>query len=110
MSYLNVCGIENVVEISFWSFTKGFLLVFSIALLSYFLAAQGSMKRLGIGYAAWALILGLLISNTIKTPAWAKNSLQTEFYIKTGLVLVYMVRTFPARSVVVFTWLLSPLL
>lgn len=69
-------------------FVKGFVYVFLIALLAYFLAANQSMKDLGIGYAAWAILIGILISNTIGTPDWAKPALKTEFFIKTGLVLL----------------------
>ena len=36
----------------------------------------------------WALIVGMLISNTIGTPAWLKPAVRTEFYIKTGLVIM----------------------
>jgi len=36
----------------------------------------------------FALLLGLLISNTIGTPAWLKPGVQTEYYIKTGLVIL----------------------
>lgn len=40
-------------------------------------------------YAFWALLLGLLIANIGKgTPSWLKPALQTEFYIKTGLVIM----------------------
>ena len=39
-------------------------------------------------YAFWALILGLVISNLLKVPDWLKPAIQTEFYIKTGLVLM----------------------
>ena len=69
-------------------FALGFLYVFGLGLISYVLAGQANMKALGIGYAAWAILLGLLISNTIGTPAWVKHALSTEFYIKTGLVLL----------------------
>lgn len=69
-------------------FLTGFLYVFGLGLISYFLAGQANMKALGFGYAAWAIILGLLISNTIGTPAWVKPALNTPFYIKTGLVLL----------------------
>ena len=72
----------------FLKFVKGFAYVFLIALLAYFLASNQAMKNLGIGYAAWAILLGILISNTIATPAWAKPALKTEFFIKTGLVLL----------------------
>ncbi|NJB68352.1 putative membrane protein YadS [Desulfobaculum xiamenense] len=70
------------------AFLKGFWFVFLIGVLSYFMAYQATMKHYGIGYAAWAIFLGMLISNTVGTPKWVKPALQVEFYIKTGLVLL----------------------
>ncbi len=46
------------------------------------------MKEYGIGYAAWAILFGMLISNTVGTPGWVKPAVRTEFFIKTGLVLL----------------------
>jgi uncharacterized membrane protein YadS len=69
-------------------FLKGFVFVFGVATLAVFLASQATMKYYGIGYAAWAIAIGLLISNTIGTPKWVKPAVQTEYYIKTGLVLL----------------------
>jgi len=70
------------------AFFKGFVFVFLMAVVSYTLAGHHNMKAAGIGYAAWAIILGLLTSNTIGTPGWVKPALRTEFFIKTGLVLL----------------------
>ena len=39
-------------------------------------------------WAFWALLIGLLISNTVGTPGWLKPAIKTEFYIKTGLVIM----------------------
>jgi len=75
-------------KIDWKRFMKGFLVVFLIACLSFLLASQTTMKSNGIGYAIWALLLGLLISNTIGTPQWLLNSAKSEMYIKTGLVLL----------------------
>ena len=36
----------------------------------------------------WCLVLGLFISNVIGVPAWLKPAVKTEFYIKTGLVIL----------------------
>jgi len=69
-------------------FVKGFAFVFLIAVLAYVVAAQASVKHYGIGYAAWAIIFGLLISNTVRTPKWVMPAVRTEYYIKTGLVLL----------------------
>ena len=74
--------------IKWQQFFIGFLFVFGIGLISYFLAGQANMKAIGFGYAAWAIVIGLLISNTIGTPEWVKPALNTPFYIKTGLVLL----------------------
>ncbi len=70
------------------AFMLGFPLVFLIAVLSYMMEGQATMKEYGIGYAAWAIVFGLLISNTVGTPKWVMPAVQTEYYIKTGLVLL----------------------
>ena len=69
-------------------FIVAFIGVFVLAVLSYLFAAQSDMKSLGISYAVWAILLGLIISNTIGVPAWLKPAIQTEYFIKTGLVLL----------------------
>ncbi len=69
-------------------FLKGFAFVFAITLLAWLFANQATMKFYGIGYAAWAIVFGMLISNTVGTPKWAMPAVQTEYYIKTGLVLL----------------------
>lgn len=73
---------------SFGKFAIGFVFVFIIAVLAYVAESNATMKHYGIGYAAWAIIFGLLISNTIGTPKWVMPAVQTEYYIKTGLVLL----------------------
>lgn len=73
---------------SFGNFLKGFVFVFAIVCIAFMMANQTTIKGLGIGYAAWAIIIGMLISNTVGTPKWVMPAVQTEFYIKTGLVLL----------------------
>ena len=69
-------------------FLLAFPFVFAFAVFAYMFEAQNTMKHLGIGYAAWAILFGLLISNTVGTPKWVMPAVQTEYYIKTGLVLL----------------------
>lgn len=69
-------------------YAVAFVAVFVLAVLSYTLANYPVSRAYGIGYAAWALALGLLISNTIGTPEWLMAGVRTEMYIKTGLVLL----------------------
>ena len=73
---------------SFILHQAGFLALFLLAVLSYFLANQTGIRAAGVGYAFWALVLGLMISNTVGTPGWFKPALRSELYIKTGLVLL----------------------
>lgn len=66
----------------------GFPVVFVIAWFSLFLAGNYTINDYGLEYVLWCLGLGLLISNTVGVPAWLKPAVQTEFYIKTGLVIL----------------------
>ena len=50
-------GKEGVVP-----FLKGFPVVFVIAILAYVMEAQATMTEYGIGYAAWAIIFGIITS------------------------------------------------
>ncbi|MCP4718705.1 MAG: putative sulfate exporter family transporter [Desulfobacteraceae bacterium] len=77
-----------VMGIPFKKFAMGFAFVYAVAVLAWFFSYQATMKHYGIGYAAWAIFLGMLISNTVGTPKWAMPAVQTEYYIKTGLVLL----------------------
>ncbi len=79
---------RRVMGNSFWRFFLGFAFVFFIAVLAYTAASNATMKQYGIGYAAWAILFGLIISNTIGTPKWVIDAVQTEYFIKTGLVLL----------------------
>ena len=78
----------KLMGVPFRKFARGFAFVYFITVLAWFFSYQATMKHYGIGYAAWAIALGMLISNTIGTPKWAEPAIQTEYYIKTGLVLL----------------------
>ena len=69
-------------------FPAAFPGIFLLAMLAYAFAGETVVKSWGIGYAFWALGIGLLIANTFGTPPWLKPAVRTEFYIKTGLVIL----------------------
>ena len=77
-----------VMGVPFKKFALGFSFIFAVAVLAWLFSNQATMKHYGIGYAAWAILLGMLISNTVGTPKWVMPAVQTEYYIKTGLVLL----------------------
>jgi uncharacterized integral membrane protein (TIGR00698 family) len=69
-------------------FIIGFPVVFIFAAISQFVAGNYTILSYGLEYVIWCLILGLLISNLIGVPEWLKPAVKTEFYIKTGLVIL----------------------
>ena len=69
-------------------FVLGFFGVFFIAVLAMLLGNQSEMRYYGVSAEVWAITLGMLVANTIKTPEWLKRGLQVEYFIKTGLVLL----------------------
>jgi uncharacterized membrane protein YadS len=69
-------------------FIKGFSFVYLITVIVWVLANQATVKYYGINYAIWAIFIGMVISNTVGTPKWAMPAVQTEYFIKTGLVLL----------------------
>lgn len=70
------------------AFLIGFPAVLILAFLARVIAGNGLFIDYGVEYVIFALLMGLLISNTIGTPAWLRPAVQTEFFIKTGLVIL----------------------
>lgn len=68
-------------------FAVGFAGLFVLGWIAYALAAQKTMSNY-VEYAFWSLVVGLIICNTIGTPEWLKPAIKTEYYVKTGLVMM----------------------
>ncbi len=69
-------------------FAGAFVVLFLLATASYVLAGQDVIKYYNLEYALWALLIGMVISNTIGTPRFLFPAIRTELFIKTGLVLL----------------------
>ncbi len=70
------------------AFLAGYTLLFLGSLVIFYLAGWKVMKRLDLGAPLLALIIGLIVGNIKAVPEWFKTSLRTEYYIKTGIVLL----------------------
>ncbi|MBR6053923.1 MAG: putative sulfate exporter family transporter [Bacteroidales bacterium] len=68
-------------------YIPAFLVLFVIAFVVRLISAEFTLNRY-LEWAFWALLVGLLISNTVGVPQWLKPAIRTEFYIKTGLVIM----------------------
>ncbi len=69
-------------------FIAGFVGLFVFTIFALTMGGQMTMRYYGVGTEAWAIILGMLVANTVGTPNFIKPALQVEYYIKTGLVLL----------------------
>ena len=88
LGLLTTVGIAVMKTENAGRYFAGFLGVFALSCLSYWIANQTNIKYWGLSYALWALLVGLLISNTVGTPRWLLSGAKTEMFIKTGLVLL----------------------
>jgi uncharacterized integral membrane protein (TIGR00698 family) len=70
------------------TFIIGFPVVYGLSWLSQFIAGNATINYLGFEYVIFALLIGLFISNVIGVPHWLKEAARTEYYIKTGLVIL----------------------
>jgi len=68
-------------------YIPAFVGLFVLAVIVRLISAEFTLNRY-LEWAFWALIVGLLVSNTVGVPQWLKPAVKTEFYIKTGLVIM----------------------
>lgn len=73
---------------SFRAFLPSFLAIFIITIVAQLVTANAFFKSLGIEVVLFSLLLGLFISNFTGVAAWLKPAIQTELYIKIGLVIL----------------------
>ncbi|AXY72474.1 putative sulfate exporter family transporter [Paraflavitalea soli] len=69
-------------------YLTGFSLVFVIGIISLIIAGNKTINYYGVEYVVFALLIGLLIGNLTKIPDWLREAARSEFFIKTGLVIL----------------------
>src|SRR5690606_27727384 len=70
------------------AFLVAYPAVLALAWLSLSIEGSAAMQAWGFEYVIFGLLIGLFISNVIGLPAWLAEGVRTEYYIKTGLVLM----------------------
>lgn len=69
-------------------YLTGFLSLFLLAILAQFISSYAGFKNLGLETVLFSLLLGLILGNVFRLPAWLRSGVQTELYVKIGLVLL----------------------
>ena len=70
------------------AYLVGFAAIFCLGWASQIVAGAPVLKEWGISYVIVSLVGGLLISNLGTVPSWMRQAVRTEYYIKTGLVIL----------------------
>lgn len=63
-----------------------FLAIFVLTMLAQLCASIPFCKEYGLEAVLFAVLFGLIISNVFGVPEWLKPAIQSEFYIKIGIV------------------------
>jgi uncharacterized integral membrane protein (TIGR00698 family) len=69
------------------TYLPAFAGIFALAVVVRLISAEYTLNRY-LEWAFFALVVGLLIANTVGVPEWLRPAVQTEFYIKAGLVIM----------------------
>jgi uncharacterized integral membrane protein (TIGR00698 family) len=88
--YVYVLGIIAVYLIG--KRIKNFLLVFpviyALTTVALLIAGNSFIKGINLEAVIFSLLIGLIIGNVFKLPDWFREAQTTEFFVKTGLVLL----------------------
>lgn len=63
-----------------------FLVIFILTMLAQLCASIPFCKEYGLEAVLFAVLFGLIISNIFGVPEWMKPAIQSEFYIKIGII------------------------
>lgn len=69
-------------------FVIGFTALFVLSLIVSVFGSWTLMKKFNLEAPLLALAVGLIIGNFVRIPKWFDSALKTEFYVKTGIVLL----------------------
>ena len=69
-------------------FLPGVLLVSALAWLAQAIAALPAVSAWSLEYVVFGLVIGLVVNHTVAVPSWLREAVRTEYYIKTGLVVL----------------------
>jgi uncharacterized integral membrane protein (TIGR00698 family) len=69
-------------------FLLSFAVVYLLAWLATYIAGLAPIRTIGLESVFFAVIIGLLIRNTVGLPKWLAPAVKSEYYIKAGLVIL----------------------
>jgi uncharacterized membrane protein YadS len=86
-----------VMGVKLKEFVPAFIFLYVGSLIMFAIAGWANAAQFNLEAPLVALILGLVIANVFRLPAWMDSAFRVEYYIKTGIVLLGA--TFPIALV-----------
>lgn len=78
-------------------FFVGFTILYILSIIVNILSVNMFFKNLQFEAAFIALLIGLILGNSVKLPTYLHSALRTEFYVKTGVI--FMGATLPLNVI-----------
>lgn len=69
-------------------YIPGFTILYVVATFIFVVSSWKTMKDYNMEAPLVALLLGLIVGNLFRLPRWFDAALRTEYYIKTGIILL----------------------
>lgn len=82
------CIAAKTMKIDLANYAIGFTALYVISLLITALGSNAFLKYWQMETPLLALLFGMIVSNLVTLPKWFQSALKTEFYVKTGIVLM----------------------
>ncbi len=96
--WLVLFGVSTaIMGVKLKEFVPAFIFLYVGALIMFTIAGWASATQFNLEAPLVALIIGLVVANVFRLPAWMDSAFRVEYYIKTGIVLLGA--TFPITLV-----------
>jgi uncharacterized membrane protein YadS len=88
---------SRVMGIKLSRFIPAFVFLYLMSIVMFSVAGWANAAKFNLEAPLVALVVGLVLSNTVKLPAWMDSAFRVEYFIKVGIVLLGA--TFPITLV-----------
>jgi uncharacterized membrane protein YadS len=96
--WLVLFGVSTaIMGVKLKEFVPAFIFLYVGSLIMFAIAGWANASQFNLEAPLVALIVGLIIANVFRLPAWMDSAFRVEYYIKTGIVLLGA--TFPITLV-----------
>ncbi|MBI3563515.1 MAG: putative sulfate exporter family transporter [Gammaproteobacteria bacterium] len=99
VSWLIIFGVScRIMGNKLSQFIPGFIFLYIMSIIMFSVAGWANAAKFNLEAPLVALVVGLVLANTIRLPAWMDSAFRVEYFIKIGIVLLGA--TFPITLVV----------